>query len=95
MGGECSHHCAIPAYNTFTCFMQQKSGWSPTVWPFRKSCDYLDTVSFSISFFFFFQEESKQERANVDIVWQLENKNKEIQTLNARVQKVLLFSLCH
>ena len=44
-------------------------------------------------FFFFFQEKSKQERANVDIVWQLENKNKEIQTLNARVQKVLLFSM--
>ncbi|XP_074617320.1 uncharacterized protein LOC141876550 isoform X2 [Acropora palmata] len=34
------------------------------------------------------EEESKQERANVDIVWQLENKNKEIQTLNARVQKL-------
>ena len=50
---------------------------------------------FLFLFFFFFQEESKQERANVDIVWQLENKNKEIQTLNARVQKVLLFSLCH
>ncbi|XP_029211867.2 ras and EF-hand domain-containing protein homolog isoform X3 [Acropora millepora] len=34
------------------------------------------------------EEKSKQERANVDIVWQLENKNKEIQTLNARVQKL-------
>ena len=48
---------------------------------------------FLFLFFFFFQEKSKQERANVDIVWQLENKNKEIQTLNARVQKVLLFSM--
>lgn len=36
----------------------------------------------------FSQERSKQERANLDIVWQLETKNKEIQTLSARIQKV-------
>lgn len=53
----------------------------------HESCHSLNTVSFFVSFFFF-QEKSKQERANLDIVWQLENKNKEIQTLNARVQKV-------
>lgn len=41
------------------------------------------------------QERSKQERANLDIVWQLENKNKEIQTLNARVQKVCLVMPVH
>ncbi|RMX50391.1 hypothetical protein pdam_00010435 [Pocillopora damicornis] len=34
------------------------------------------------------EEKSKQERSNLDIVWQLENKNKEIQTLTARVQKL-------
>ncbi|XP_068722023.1 ras and EF-hand domain-containing protein homolog isoform X6 [Montipora capricornis] len=34
------------------------------------------------------EEKSKQERSNVDLVWQLENKNKEIQNLNARVQKL-------
>ena len=37
-----------------------------------------------------FQERSKQERANLDIVWQLETKNKEIQTLSARIQKVMV-----
>ena len=61
----------------------------------HESCHYLDTVSFLVSFFFFsffFQEKSKQERANLDIVWQLENKNKEIQTLNAKVQKVSVMS---
>ncbi|XP_020614148.1 ras and EF-hand domain-containing protein homolog isoform X7 [Orbicella faveolata] len=34
------------------------------------------------------EERSKQERANLDIVWQLETKNKEIQTLSARIQKL-------
>ncbi|XP_078366535.1 ras and EF-hand domain-containing protein-like isoform X8 [Oculina patagonica] len=34
------------------------------------------------------EERSKQERSNLDIVWQLENKNKEIQTLSARIQKL-------
>ena len=52
----------------------------------------LSHFLFLFSFLFFFQEKSKQERANLDIVWQLENKNKEIQTLNARVQKVSVMS---
>ncbi|KAM7439151.1 hypothetical protein ABFA07_011420 [Porites harrisoni] len=34
------------------------------------------------------EERSKQERSNLDIVWQLETKTKEIQTLTARIQKL-------
>lgn len=48
----------------------------------------LDAVYFKMHSFVIFQERSKQERANLDIVWQLEAKNKEIQTLSGRIQKV-------
>jgi len=34
------------------------------------------------------EEQSKFERSNLDIIWQMENKNKEIQALQARNQKV-------
>ena len=35
-----------------------------------------------------FQEKSKHDRANVDVMWQLDNKNKEIQQLQTDLQKV-------
>ena len=46
---------------------------------------------------FLLQERSKQERSNLDIVWQLETKTKEIQTLTARIQKVcgVIFAVVH
>ena len=48
----------------------------------------LDALYLRMHSFDIFQEKSKQERANLDIVWQLESKNKEIQTLSVRIQKV-------
>ncbi|XP_031561375.1 ras and EF-hand domain-containing protein-like isoform X6 [Actinia tenebrosa] len=34
------------------------------------------------------EEKSKYERSNMDVIWQMENKNKEIQALQAKVQKL-------
>lgn len=34
------------------------------------------------------EEQSKFERSNLDIIWQMENKNKEYQALQAKHQKV-------